>query len=244
VWLLKRRVIIALCFDDGLLMRTKRFVADYRYTQAYLSVDAVDEAFLIDITRSGPSEASRVAMASYAERCFAPVTMGGWVRSVEDAKELFAIGADKVVISGGIMENPGLIGDLARRYGSQAVVAGIDHRLGMVEVGKTGEKHGFTVLEWAKKVETLGTGEIYLQDVDRDGSLLGYNTDILREIASAVSCPVVIGAGCGGWRHMAEAFRAGADGCATSVIHHFTESSLGGFKRELARAGVPVREAA
>jgi imidazole glycerol-phosphate synthase subunit HisF len=236
-------VIIALCFDSGLLMRTKRFRADYRYTQSYLAVDAVDEVFLIDITRGGPSEASRLAMASYAERCFAPVTMGGWVRSVGDARELFAIGADKVVISAGIMENPGLIGDLARKYGSQAVVAGLDCRQGMVETGKTGEKHDFTALEWAEKVETLGAGEIYLQDIERDGSLQGYNTEILREIAAAVSCPVVIGAGCGGWRHMADGFRSGAAGCVTSVIHHFTESSLGGFKAELSRHGLPVRVA-
>lgn len=224
-------------------MRTKRFVADYRYTQAHVAVEAVDEVFLVDITRPGPSAASRASMRAYADRCFAPVTMGGWVRSVEDARTLFALGADKVVIGGGIMENPGLVGDLAEKYGSQAVVAACDVRDGRVE-GKNGVKTGFSPVSWAKTAKKRGAGEIFFQSIDRDGSLMGYDLEILEEIAGNCQIPVVVGGGCGGFSHMIDGFRAGASGCVTSVIHHFTETSLAGFKREISAAGIPVRSAA
>lgn len=234
--MLKCRVIISLCFDDGVLMRTKRFVADYRYTQAYLAVDAVDEVFLVDITRSGPSEASRAAMAGYAERCFAPVTMGGWVGSVAGVREMFALGADKVVIGRAAGENPVLLTDIAEKYGSQAAVAACDVENGLVM--------GRAPAEWACEAEKAGAGEVFFQSIDRDGSLSGYDLRTLGEIVEKVQIPVVVGGGCGGWRHMVDAFRTGATGCATSVIHHFTESALSGFKREIAKAGIPVREAA
>ena len=228
--MLKVRVIITLTFNDGVLFRTKKFVPDYRYTQNYLSVDSVDEVFLVDITKTGPSAASLKAMERYSDNCFAPVTMGGWVRSVDDVKKLFDIGADKVVIGRAGRENPGLLMKIAQKWGNQAVVLGLDVH---------GDDNQAVFM--AEKAHLAGAGEILLTDVERDGSLLGYNLDLLRRVACTSTVPVVISGGCGGWRHMKEAFDNGADGCTTSVIHHFAETSLSAFKKALSSEGVPVR---
>lgn len=238
--MLKARVIISLCFDDGVLMRTKRFVADYRYTQAHLAVDAVDEVILVDITRAGPSAASRAAMAGYAERCFAPVTMGGWVRSVDDIRRLFDIGADKIAVGRAAHENPALLTEISEKYGSQAAVAAVDVDNGRVR----GLLNEVAPRRWASECEKYGAGEIFFQSVDRDGSLSGYDLAVLREIVSAVTIPVIVGGGCGGFSHMIDGFRAGASGCVTSNIFHFTETSLCGFKTAIAAAGIPLRGAA
>lgn len=227
--MLKKRLIISLCFLDGVLIRTKRFVPDYPYTQSYLAVDAVDEVILVDITPGGSSR-SRAAMKAYADGCFAPVTMGGGVGSWEDARNYISLGADKVVVGSHALENPSIIGELASKLGSQSVVVAVDF-----------PKYTTEPLARAFLSQEEGAGEIYLQDTDRDGSLLGYNLPVLHEIARSVSIPVVIGGGCGGWRSMKEAFDAGADGCVTSVIHHFTETSLKGFKRALLDEGAEVR---
>ena len=228
--MLKRRLIISLCFDRGVLTRTKRFVPDYPYTQSYLSVDSVDEVVLLDVTRSGSSSDSRVAMRAYAERCFAPVTMGGWIRSWDDAHAYLDLGADKVVVGSYALENPSIICELASKMGSQSVVVAVDFPY------RTSEP-----VEWAKTAENEGAGELFVQDQSRDGSLMGYNLPVLREIAKSVNIPVVIGGGCGGWRHMKEGFEAGADGCVTSVIHHFTQTSLAGFKKALLAEGQEIR---
>lgn len=239
--MLKRRVIIGLMFDDGVLVRTKRFVPDYRYTQSFLAVDAIDEAILVDVTRAGPSEASHGAMAAFADRCFAPVTMGGWIRSEDDVSRFFDLGADKVVIGRGAGEK-GFIEAVAHRWGCQAAVIACD-----VVGGRSGRVH--SVLEqsaeaFCQEAEARGAGEIYLQSVGRDGSLGGYDLPLLRRVVQAVGIPVTIGTGCGSWKHMQEAFEAGATGAVTTCVHHWTESALRGFKERLHGAGVPVRVAA
>lgn len=222
------------------MTRTKRFVPDYPYTQSYLAVDAVDEVVLVDITRSGPSEASRLAMEAYAAKCFAPVCMGGHIGSWDDAHDYLDLGADKVLIGSQALENPSIIGELASKMGSQSVVVAVDFR-GLYCEDKAGQLSVYEPVQWAKIAEDSGAGELFVQDISRDGSLLGYNLPVLSEIAGSVNIPVIIGGGCGGWRHMKDAFEAGADGCVTSVIHHFTETSLSGFKKALVDAGQEVR---
>lgn len=238
--MLKRRVIIGLMFDDGVLVRTKRFMPDYRYTQSFLAVDAIDEAILVDVTRAGPSEASHGAMAAFADRCFAPVTMGGWIRSEDDVSRFFDLGADKVVIGRGASEK-GLIEAVAHRWGCQAAVVGIDEWT----TGASPEGGGAEILlRRAAEAEACGAGEIYFQSVGQDGSLLGYAMPLLRQMVQGRRIPVTVGSGCGSWKHMQEAFEAGATGAVTTCVHHWTESALRGFKERLHGAGVPVRVAA
>ena len=239
--MLKRRVMIGLMFDGGVLMRTKGFRADYRYTQAFLAAEAIDEAVLIDIGRGGPSGASREAMEAFGRRCFAPVAMGGWIDGLETARLFFGMGADKLVLGRSAVRNPGLIEALALKYGSNAVTVACDVADGRAICAADGAETGFSPLEWCLEAERRGAGEIFLQSRERDGSLGGFPVAELREIAAAVTIPVVVGTGCGGWGHMREAFEAGAQGCVTTNIHHFTETAMRGFKQRLVEAGQPVR---
>lgn len=245
--MLKRRVIIGLMFDDGVLVRTKRFIPDYRYTQEFLATEAIDEALLVDVTRAGPSVASRRAIAAFADRCFAPVTVGGHIASLADVAAAFALGADKVVLGRAALEAPDLVTLGAEKWGSQAIVVACDVLNGEVVHGRSQQQRpngGRLAWDFAAAAEMAGAGEIYLQSVDRDGSLSGYDVGLLGAVAGAVSIPVTIGGGCGSWRHMEEAFEAGASGAVTTCVHHWTESALRGFKARLHGAGQPVRVAA
>ena len=248
--MLKRRVIIGLMFDDGVLVRTKHFKADYRYTQQFLAVDAIDEAILVDITRGGSSGKSAQAMAAFADRCFAPVTMGGSIKNLDDVARFFDLGADKVVVGSILHSDINIIPKIACKWGCQAVVAGIETLNGEVMNGRTygaenpgQQKLGIGISAYARQLEAAGAGEIFLQCVDRDGSLAGFDLPCLGRVVRAVGVPVVVGTGCGGWRHMQEAFSAGADGAVTHCVHHWTETALMGFKRGLRAAGVQVRAA-
>lgn len=239
--MLKKRIAIALHFNDGVLYRTKRFEPDYRYTTSFLSVDSIDEVICIDITRSGPSEASRLAIAEYAKECYCPMSIGGSVDSLEDARICIVNNADKVILGASALKNPGLIGEISKKMGCQAVTVSVDCIGNDVFYGKTMKPASMKAGEWAKIAENEGAGEIFFNDIERDGSLTGYNLKTLEEIVSSVKIPVTVAGGCGGWRHMEAAFASGADCCVTTVIHHFTETSISGFKSALIDRGVPLR---
>lgn len=227
--MLKPRLIWQMMFDDGVLVRTKRFVRDYAYTQSFLGFEAADEVLLLDITRSGPSEASRRVMADYADRCFVPTTMGGNISTLDDVKLFFDIGADKVVVGRSALS---LCDGLAVRWGCQAITAGVDSRT----------YPGRDLAEVAGLLKGRA-GEILLQSVERDGSLGGYDLDLLGWVLDVADCPVVIGGGYGGWRHARDALALGASGCAMSNIFHLTESHMTMTKENLKQEGANIREA-
>lgn len=226
--MLRPRLIWQMMFDDGVLVRTKRFVPDYVYTQAFVGFEAADEVVLIDVTRSGPSGASRVAMERYADKCFTPVTMGGNIGSLDDVKRFFDIGADKVVVGRSALT---LCDGVAVRWGCQAITAGVD--------AKTYPYTDLTQI--AGTLNDRGAGEILLQSVERDGSLRGYDFGLLEQVMAVVNCPVIIGGGYGGWRHAQQAIDLGAAGCTMSNIFHLTEAHMNLTKHNLATEGVPVR---
>jgi cyclase len=221
---------MTLLFDHGVLHRTKNFKADYRYSQSFLGTQYLDEVFLIDISRDGPSSESHRAMSDYAEKCFVPVTMGGWIRSIDDIKRFLDMGTDNIVLKRGATQI--LIDSIVRKYGSQICAVGID----VDETSITADK----AAEMARQYDEWGAGEIFLQSVPRDGSLGGYDLGALRKVLDATTVPVVIGGGCGGWAHMRQAFDAGAAGATTTVIHHMTDAAMRGFKSSLAEYVRPL----
>jgi cyclase len=248
--LLKRRVIITLQLNDGVLFRTKQFRPDYRYTQAFLGSENADEVTIIDITRYEmiPPLAERKSFVDaamwYSRFCYTPLTIGGGIRTMDDVHfALTEIGADKVLINTAIRDHPTtLLRPLAEKFGAQAVVAGIDADDVGHAIVQQGARHtGETAWDLAYHYAACGAGEIFLTSVERDGSLRGYDLDLLRKVVAAVDVPVVIAGGCGGYHHMAEAFDAGADGAATSNIFHLTDTSLKNFKSQLVKQGKPVR---
>lgn len=244
---LARRIILSLCLVEGQLTRTKRFRPDRWYPLNYVDLELADEIVLLDVTRppAGGTEASRErfwrAVADFSRELFVPLSVGGWLRSMEDVRRAFHEGADKVVVNTELFRRPDFGAEIASKYGCQALVASLDVKAGQVFVAQGQEPTGVSAKDYALRVVDAGCGEILVMDIDLDGSLCGYNLDLVRQVSSAVSVPVIAVGGCGNWGHMLEGFSAGADACATSVIHHLTQTSLKSCKMYLRDKGLEVR---
>lgn len=250
--MLRRRLITALTFNDGVLFRTKEFHPDYRYTFNFVDAWSVDEVVLLDITRPGAGDRQHFydVVQQFAERCFVPLAAGGGVRTLEDVRTLLRMGADKVLVNTEAVRRPAFITEIAQQYGAQCVVVSIDARkraVGTYEVCTEWGMHG-TGLDpaaWAKEAEARGAGEILVTSIDRDGSLEGYDDALTRRVVDAVTIPVLACGGAGNWQHLVNGFReGGASAVCTANIYHFTESSIRSAKEYLHRAGIDVRAAA
>jgi cyclase len=250
---LKTRIIPTLLFNGIGLVKGVGFDS-WRHIGAALqsirvyNLREVDELVFLDIaaTPNGTRPCYR-EIDELADNCFMPLTVGGGVKSVSDIRDLLAIGADKVAINTAAIENSELIRDAAAEFGTQCIVVSIDVKRGG---GGTPEvvKHcgriatGRHPVEWSKTVEILGAGEILLTSIDRDGTMSGYDIDLVRDVAAAVDIPVIASGGCGDYRHMAEALcdtRASALGAAS--IFHFTEQTPREAKKYLSERGFKVR---
>lgn len=198
----------------------------------------VDELVLLDIGATPDQRGPDLALVrELADECFMPLAVGGGVRSLDDAHALLDAGADKVVVG----THTQAIQQIAHTMGSQAVVASIDVRGGEVVVACGTRPTGATPVDWAKRCEELGAGEILLTSVDREGTLTGYDLDLIRAVADAVSIPVVAAGGCGSYAHMVQAIAAGACGVACGALFQFTDATPAGAAQYLAGEGVCVR---
>lgn len=190
----------------------------------------VDELIILDVSRLAPrfEEVKRLT-----EPLFCPITIGGGITNVSDVRRLLAGGADKVSINSAALARPDFIRECAEKFGSQAVTVSIDVRNGAV-----GDRHP---VDWASEVERRGAGEILLTSIDRDGTLEGYDTALIREVASAVSIPVVAAGGCGSYDHMEAAIAAGAHAVASGAFFQFCEATPKGAARHLKAQGINAR---
>jgi len=182
-----------------------------------------------------------------ARQLFIPLTVGGGIRSLEDIGRMLRSGADKVAINTAAVEDPELVRVAAQRYGSQCIVIAIDAKR---TDGKKWEVYTYggrkptdvDAVEWARRVESLGAGEILLTSMDADGTRAGYDLELTRAIADAVSIPVIASGGAGGPQHIHEVLTTtGADAALAAGIFHFGIYSVGDVKRYLHEQGVPVR---
>jgi cyclase len=174
-----------------------------------------------------------------------PLSVGGGIRSVEDARRLLVAGADKISINTAVVENRDLISACADAFGSQATVVAIDaKRVGAdwnVFIYGGRKDTGLNAVAYAAEAVKKGAGEILLTSMDRDGTKSGYDLDLLRAVSSAVSAPVIASGGAGNARHMVEAVGAGADAVLAASIFHFGEVSIAEVKAAMAAADIPVR---
>jgi cyclase len=207
-----------------------------------------DELMFLDITASHEGRGAILdVVARTAEVCFMPVSVGGGIRVVEDARRLLLAGADKISINTAAVENRDLIAACADAFGSQATVVAIDAKQrpgGGWEVFTYGGRKptGLDVVDYAAEAVARGAGEILLTSMDRDGAKSGYDNALLKAVSSAVHVPVIASGGAGSARHMVEAVHeGGADAVLAASIFHFGEVSIGQVKRALAAAGEPVR---
>ena len=254
--MLKMRVIPTLLWKDLGLVKGIGFDSWRRVGTVMPSIKVyntreVDELILVDITASAAKrEPDYEAISDLAAECFVPLTFGGGVNSIDIIRKILQAGADKVAINSAAFENPELITQAADKFGSQCVVASIDVRKalsGGYEAHRLSgtQPTGKEVVEWARKLEELGAGEILLTSIERDGTMEGYDLDLLRSVTRAVKIPVIASGGAGNYEHMYLAIReAGASAVAAASIFHFTEQTPLEAKTYLAQKGIAVRNTA
>jgi len=250
--MLKVRVIPCLDVKDGRVVKGVNFVSlrdagdPVEQATAYDAAGA-DELMFLDITASHERRGAILdVIARTADVCFMPLSVGGGIRQVEDARRLLLAGADKISVNTAAVERRELVSDCADAFGSQAVVVAIDAK-------RTGDRwHVFTyggrtdtgldVVDYAADVVRRGAGEILLTSMDRDGAKIGYDIELLKAITDAVSVPVIASGGAGNAQHMVDAvLQGGADAVLAASIFHFGEVSIGAVKRAMAEAHIPVR---
>jgi len=251
---LARRIIPCLDVHDGRVVKGVNFVNlrdagdPVEAARAYDAAGA-DELVFLDITATFEARSILLEIVKkVAESVFIPFTVGGGVRSLEDARALLLAGADKVSVNSAAVKRPELITELAEHFGSQAVVLAIDaKRKGNsweVYVKGGREPTGLDAIEWAKEGERLGAGEILLTSMDKDGTKAGYDLDLTRAVAEAVSIPVIASGGAGTKEHFLEAFEKGkADAALAASVFHFGEIPVPELKRYLLEKGLPIRPA-
>lgn len=252
--MLAKRIIPCLDVKDGRVVKGVNFVnlrdaGDPVENAKVYNDEGADELVFLDITASHEKRKTMVDVVKrVAERVFMPFTVGGGISSNDDIRELLNAGCDKVSINTSAVEDPDLISRAGERFGSQCIVVAIDAKRngpGSWEVFVRGgrESTGIDAVEWARKAERMGAGEILLTSMDRDGTKDGYDVELTRTISEAVSIPVIASGGCGNLEHFREALVEGkADAALAASVFHFKEFSINEVKTFLREHGVIVRE--
>jgi cyclase len=208
----------------------------------------VDELVFVDITASLDGRSPDFALVDdFADECFMPLAVGGGIAEVGDIRKLLEVGADKVVINSALVSAPGLVTEGANAFGSQAIVGSIDYRRhadGKLEAFTHSgtSATGLSPLELAKRAEALGAGEVILTSIDRDGTLSGYDIEVLAEVSDELTIPVIASGGAGNYADMERVIlEAGVSAVAAASMFHFTEQTPLMAKRHLASRGISVR---
>jgi imidazole glycerol-phosphate synthase subunit HisF len=252
------RVIPCLDVDGGKVVKGVNFASlrragDPVEMAALYDAQGADEIVFYDITASAQGRGTMLEVVSRtAEQVFIPLTVGGGVRSVEDARLLLRMGADKVSVNTAAVERPGLVTELSETFGAQCVVVGVDIRrrpepadgeLTFEVVTHGGRRPtGVDALEWVAECEARGAGELVLNSMDRDGTRDGYDLGLTRAVSDSVRIPVVASGGVGSLQHLVEgAVEGGADAVLAASIFHFGEATVADAKAAMAAAGVAVR---
>jgi cyclase len=252
---LTKRVIACLDVRGGRVVKGVQFVdivdaGDPAELAQRHAAAGADEIVLLDITATHEGRGTLLdTVKRAAERLFVPFTVGGGIRSAEDASAVFDAGADKVSINSSAIARPELIGEIGASFGAQAVIVAIDARRGAqgvedAEVYVSGGRKatGLRVVEWAREAEQRGAGEILLTSMDADGTRNGFDCELVRAVSEAVQIPVIASGGAGSAAHFAEVFQRGkADAALAASIFHFGITDSRALKAEVAAAGVPMR---
>ncbi len=249
-----KRVIPCLDVKDGRVVKGIRFLdlrdaGDPAKAAAVYDREGADELVFLDINASADNRDTRLEwVRQVAARVFIPFTVGGGIRTVEDFRVILREGADKVAVNSAAIMNPKLISDAADKFGSQCVVVAIDAKRREDNSGWNIYKNGGRVdmgidaVEWARRAQQLGAGEILLTSMDRDGTKDGYDLELTKAVAETVSIPVIASGGAGKPEHFYEALAdAKAEAVLAASLFHFRELEIGQVKEYLREKGVSVR---
>jgi imidazole glycerol-phosphate synthase subunit HisF len=252
--MLTKRIIACLDVDAGRVVKGTQFVnlrdaGDPAELARAHAESGADEIVLLDISATHEQRGTLVETVRRAAReLFIPFTVGGGIRTLEDAEAIFDAGADKISVNSAALRDAGLIERIAARFGSQAVVVAIDARSGTngglydVFVGGGRTPAGRTAVEWAREAEQRGAGEILLTSMDRDGTGIGFDCQLTSSVSSAVQIPVIASGGAGNADHFVEVFEQGkADAALAASIVHFGIEDIRALKSVLQARGIPMR---
>ncbi|HIT56996.1 MAG TPA: imidazole glycerol phosphate synthase subunit HisF [Candidatus Galloscillospira stercoripullorum] len=251
--MLAKRIIPCLDVRDGRVVKGVNFVnirdaGDPVELAKFYSDQGADEIVFLDITATSDA---RDTVADVVERTasqvFVPLTVGGGIRTIEDFARLLRSGADKISVNSAAVADPTLISRAAERFGSQCVVLAVDARArgdGSWEVVVAGGRKptGIDLIDWVRRGEALGAGEILLTSMDADGTKAGFDLAMTKAVTEAVSIPVIASGGCGSLEHFAQVFReTGCDAALAASLFHFGELTVPQVKTYLHQQGIPVR---
>jgi imidazole glycerol-phosphate synthase subunit HisF len=252
--MLTKRIIACLDVDGGRVVKGVRFenlrdAGDPAELAKAHSESGADEIVLLDISAAHERRATLLDTVRRAARqLFIPFTVGGGIRTLEDAAAVFSAGADKISINSAALSDPTLITRIAERFGSQAVVVAIDAKRTSAACRWEAFTHGGRrssgrdAVVWAAEAESRGAGEILLTSMDRDGTGIGFDCELTSAVADSVRIPVIASGGAGGARHFVEVFREGhADAALAASIFHYGFNQLADLKREIGSQGIAVR---
>ena len=251
--MLKKRIIPCLDVKNGRVVKGINFInlqdiGDPVEQARFYDKSGADEICFLDITASNENRNILLdKIKKIAKQCFIPITAGGGIRSIDDIKTLLLSGADKVSINTAAVKNPEIIRKAALKFGSQCIVVAIDAKMSRPDkwqVFTHGGRNntGICVLNYAKKVESLGAGEILLTSMDRDGTKDGYDIDLIKLISKTVKIPVIASGGAGNLQHLYEGFKlANASAVLIASLFHYGEYSIKEAKNFLVKKGIPVR---
>ena len=251
--MLAKRIIPCLDVRDGRVVKGVNFVnirdaGDPVELARFYSDQGADEIVFLDITATSDGRATVADVVERtAEQVFVPLTVGGGIRTLEDFRQLLRAGADKISVNSAAVKDPGLISRAAERFGSQCVVLAIDARRrpeGSYEVVVAGGRTptGLDAVEWARRGEALGAGEILLTSMDADGTKAGFDLEMTRAVTQAGSSPGIASGGCGSLEHFAQVFaETDCDAALAASLFHFGELTVPQVKEYLRKRKIPVR---
>ena len=249
--MLKNRIIPCLDVKNGRVVKGINFVdlkdAGDPVEQAKIYSDGgADEICFLDITASNENRDTIYdVVRRTSKNCFVPLTVGGGIRSVEDINILLNCGADKVSINTAAVQNPNVVEESSKKYGSQCIVVAIDAKKNgeIWEIFTHGGRNstGINAIEYAKKMENSGAGELLVTSMDRDGTQSGYDINLMKIISSKVNIPVIASGGVGKLDHLAEGIKSGASAVLAASIFHYGTYSVKQAKQYLASKDIPVR---
>ena len=210
----------------------------------------VDELILVDIVaHQSTDDLDFESIDEFGQECFVPLTVGGGIVRIEQVQKLLRVGADKVCVNTAAFTRPELVSEIAKRHGSQCVVASIDVRKNPLGGGwqcfsdAGNQPTGWEVSAWAHEIEDRGAGEILVTSIERDGTFQGYDLALIEAVVHAVKIPVIASGGAGNYQHMVDAVKqAGASAVAAASMFHFTEQTPSGAKAAMQIGGIPVRK--
>ena len=252
--MVKKRLIPALIIRDGSVVQSIQFRhTNVIHWKPLTAVDffnrwAVDEIVVLDVSRDlARRERFYEVVDGLSKKCFVPLTVGGWVTAVDEVRRLLRLGADKVVINTEAVRRPAFITECAAVFGSQCMVVSIDVRTPagearQVYIDRGRAAAGLDPVAWARTAQERGAGEIFLTSIDHEGMRGGYDLELVRAVAEAVTIPVVAFGGVFTWQHLVDGILAGkADAVSAANILHYTEHSTKKAKDYMRRAGIDVR---